>query len=103
MGKHFGFLDRRFELTELEGGYSATMDDELFRATRTDTGIENIEDDVLGERDGSDRVEVSVMSGHLLSAFIKQREQAATPNHLLPQDRRGDSHEGEWARLPNIL
>jgi len=51
MEKHFAFLGRTFEVTTLNEGYFAELDDELFNAVRTDPGVEFIEDDTFGERD----------------------------------------------------
>jgi hypothetical protein len=52
VAKHFAFLDRKFDLTTLNEGYFADLDDELFNAIRRDPGVEYTEDDFSGERDG---------------------------------------------------
>ncbi|KAK3701389.1 hypothetical protein LTR37_015487 [Vermiconidia calcicola] len=52
IAKHFAFLGREFELTSLNEGYFADMNDGLFNAVRRDPGVRFIEDDVTGGRDG---------------------------------------------------
>ena len=50
--KHFAFLGRKFVVTTLNEGYFADLDDELFNAIRRDPGVEYMEDNTSGERDG---------------------------------------------------
>lgn len=51
IAKHFAFLGRKFDLTPLDNGYFANMDDELLDAMRCDPGVEFVEDNVSGVRD----------------------------------------------------
>jgi len=49
IAKHFAFLGRDFDLTTLNEGYFADLDDKLFNAIRRDPGVEYIEDNTSGE------------------------------------------------------
>lgn len=53
IAKHFAFIGHEFPVTELDGiGYFATMDKKLLDAIRRDPGVECVEDNCYGERDG---------------------------------------------------
>lgn len=48
IAKHFEFLGREFELTALDSGYFANMDDQLLNNVRRDPRVEFVEDDFVG-------------------------------------------------------
>ena len=51
--KHFDFLGLKFEIMfELNMGYVAMMDDQLFNAVRYDPGVRLIEEDSCGTLEG---------------------------------------------------
>ncbi|KAK3702224.1 hypothetical protein LTR37_015056 [Vermiconidia calcicola] len=56
VAKHFLFLGCEFDLTTLDQGYSANLDDDLFSAVRRDPGVEYIEDNCRGLRVGAGEV-----------------------------------------------
>lgn len=52
IAKHYAFVGREFELTTLNSGYFATIDNQLFDTIRRDPGVRYVEDDAWGEREG---------------------------------------------------
>ena len=57
IAKHFAFIGREFDLTDLGGdGYGANLNDELLNAVRQDPGVEFVEDNVSGEPTGSGEI-----------------------------------------------
>ena len=45
--KHFACLGHEFEVTSLDNGYCAVLDDQLFNALRYDPGVKLVENNVF--------------------------------------------------------
>jgi len=63
VAKHFAFLGREFDLTKLDQGYFADMDDGSFNAVRRDPGVRLVMQDWSGEREQVREIYTQVVRG----------------------------------------